>query len=173
MKRIIISAMMLLLLSAATAMAQDNNRGGQRQKFNPVEMYEKMAERLSKQMKLDDSKAETFKILYVDYQTTRHNAANPKGESSEQEEKVNLNKITDEAASELIQKSFDKQEAQLKVDKDYLPRFLEILTPAQAARIYVRGAGMGRGSGQQNDGQRPGGGFPGGGFPGGGFPGGF
>ena len=85
---------------------------------------------------------------------------------------MNLNKITDEEANALIQKSFNKQEAQLKVDKDYLPRFLEIITPAQAARIYVRGTGMGR---QQSNGQMPRGGFPGGGpggFPGGG-PGGF
>lgn len=171
MRKIIISAFAFLLLSVA-AMAQDNQGGRQRQKFNPTEMYEKMAERLAKQMKLDDDKAENFKVLYLDYQTARRNAIDPKGENGESDEKVNLNKITDEEATKLIQKSFDKQEAQLKVDKDYLPRFLEILTPAQAARIYVKWAGM-RGNGQQG-GMRPGG-FPGGGpggFPGGG-PGGF
>ncbi len=172
MKKIIITAFAFLLLSAA-AMAQDGQGGRQRQKFNPTEMYEKMAERLAKQMKLDDDKTESFKVLYLDYQTARRNAIDPKGENSEDDEKVNLNKITDEDATKLIQKSFDKQEAQLKVDKDYLPRFLEILTPAQAARVYVKGAGMGRGNGQQG-GMRSGG-FPGGGpggFPGGG-PGGF
>ena len=170
MKRIIISAFVFLLVSAAV-MAQ-NNQGRQRQRINPAEMYEKMAERLAKQMKLDDDKTNTFKVLYVDYQTARRNAVDPKGNNSDGDERVNLNKITDEEANALIQKSFNKQEAQLKVDKDYLPRFLEIITPAQAARIYVRGTGMGR---QQSNGQMPRGGFPGGGpggFPGGG-PGGF
>lgn len=163
MRKIIISALAFLLISTA-AMAQDNQGGRQRQKFNPAEMYEKMAERLAKQMKLEDDKAESFKVLYLDYQTARSNAINPKGENEEGEEKVNLNKITDEEANKLIQKSFDKLEAQLKVDKDYLPRFLEILTPAQAARVYVKGAG--RSYGQQQGGMRPEG-FSGGPGPGG------
>ena len=86
MKRIIVSAFALLLITVA-AVAQDNN-GRQRQRMNAQEMYGRMADRLAKQMKLEDDKADAFKVLYVDYQTTRSNAANPKGED-EKDEKVN------------------------------------------------------------------------------------
>ena len=66
----------------------------------------------------------------------------------------------------LINKQFAAQEAQLKVDKEYLPRFLEIITPAQAARVYVRRAG---GMGGNEQGTRGGQGHQGGfGGPGGG-----
>ena len=83
-----------------------------------------------------------------------------------------MKKLTDEQAAELIQKQFASQEAQLKVDKDYLPKFLEILTPVQAAQVYIQRMGQRGGMGQNGGFQgRPGGGF-GGGFPNGG-PGGF
>ncbi len=169
MKRFMLSALTLVLVSVA-AMAQNGN-GGQRMRFDPTEMYNRQAERLVKQMKLDDDKAEVFKVLYLDYQTERRNAANPKGENAE-DERVDMKKLTDEQAAELIQKQFASQEAQLKVDKDYLPKFLEILTPVQAAQVYIQRGGQRGGMGQNGGFQgRPGGGF-GGGFPNGG-PGGF
>lgn len=136
MKKFILSALTLVLVSVAT-MAQNNN-GGQRQRMNPAEMYSMQAERIAKQIKLDDSKAESFKVLYVDYQTARRNAARPKGEK-EGEENVDFKKMTDAQANELIQQHFAAQEAQLAVDKAYLPKFLDILTPTQAAQIYLRG----------------------------------
>lgn len=155
------------MLFAATAFAQNN--GGQRQRLDPTEMYTRMADRLVKQLKIEDDKAEVFKILYLDYQTARHNAANPKGESNN--ERVNLKSLTDEKANELIQKQFATTEAQLAVDKDYLKKFLEILTPAQAAQIFVPSLSR---QGFQNGGQRQGG-RPGGmgGGQRGGFGGGF
>ena len=169
MKKFVIAALALVLISA-TAAAQ-NNGGGRRQRMNTAEMNNRMAERLADQMKLDSEKANLFKVLYLDYQNARQNAANPKGE--EEEERVNMKKLTDEKATELIDKQLKGQEAQLTVDKEYLPKFLEILTPSQAAYIYLRGAGMRSGNNgrQGNGGDRPGG-FGGGGFPGGGFPGG-
>lgn len=160
MKKMILTALAFVLVSVAT-MAQDN--GGSRQRMSPAEMYTRMADRLAKQMKLDDAKTEAFKVLYLDYQTARHNAENPKGEKAAEEE-VDFKKMTDAQATELIQKQFATQEAQLSVDKAYLPKFLEILTPVQAAQIYVRRAGMQQGfRGGQQGGGRPGGmGRPGG-----------
>ena len=71
-----------------------------------------------------------------------------------------MQKLTDEQAGELVQKHFAAQEAQLKVDKEYYPKFLEILTPAQAAQVFVPQRGMGqRGrNGGRNGGGRQGGG---------------
>ena len=168
MKKILFSAF-LFMFAMVTVVAQNNRR-----RFDPTEVHSRMAERLVKQMKLDDEKEETLKVLYLDYQTARTNAANPKGES---EEEVDLKKITDEQALELIQKQLAAQEAQLKVDREYLPKFLELLTPAQAAHIFIGRTNAPSGRGMQGGGMGRPGGFMGGmdmggfgGFPGGGAP---
>lgn len=164
MKRFLFTALTCVLVSVAV-MAQNN--GGQRQRMDPTELYNRQAERLAKQMKLDDEKSAVFKVLYLDYQTARRNAATPRGNA--EEERVDFKKLTDAQATELIQKRFAAQEAQLNVDKEYLPKFLEVLTPSQAAQVYLqRGGGLRGGQGMPEGGPgRPGGGFGGG--PRGGF----
>lgn len=169
MKKFILTAIVCAIASVAT-MAQNGNG---RQRFDPTELHNRQADRLAKQMKLDDEKAAAFKVLYLDYQTARQNAANPKGENANQE-RPDYSKLTDAQATELIQKHFTTQEATLAVDKDYLPKFLELLTPAQAAQVYLLrgqrgGQNMQRGQGRPNFGGGFGG--PGGGFggPGGDF----
>lgn len=170
MKKIILTAIVCAVASVAT-LAQNGN-GGQRQRIDPTELHNRQAERLAKQMKLDDDKAAAFKVLYLDYQTARQNAANPKGEAAGQE-RIDPSKLTDAQATELIQKQFATQEATLAVDKSYLPKFLELLTPAQAAQVYLQRGGQRNGQGMQRGQGRPnfgGGGFGGGqGRPGGDF----
>ncbi len=144
--RIFIAAAMLCLVSFSASAQDGNNR---RQRFDRAEMLQRFADRLSQQMNLSEEKSATFKVLYMDYQMARQNAANPKGEN-EQQENVDMKNLTDQQASELVQKHFAAQEAQLKVDRDYYPKFLEILTPAQAAQVFLPQRGMGqRGQGQR------------------------
>ena len=145
--KMMIAAMVLLFATTSVMNAQDNTGDRQRQRMNPTEMYTRMADRLVKQMKLDDDKANSFKVLYLDYQTARQNAANPKGEKAENE-RIDMSKLTDAQATELVQKRFQTQEAQLAVDKEYYPKFLEILTPGQAVQIYIQRGGN-RGEGMQ------------------------
>ena len=142
-----------MLLIAATQLSAQTDR--QAERTNPTEMYTRMADRLARQMKLDDDKAASFKLLYLDYQTARHNATNPAGEN-QSDGRLDLDKLTDEEAAELIQKRFQAQEAGLAVDKKYYTEFLQILTPRQAVQVYLGGRGMGRGDGQ-GDGRRQGG----------------
>ena len=153
--RIFIAAAMLCLVSFSASAQDGNNR---RQRFDRAEMLQRFADRLSQQMNLSEEKSATFKVLYMDYQMARQNAANPKGEN--EQESIDMQKLTDEQAGELVQKHFAAQEAQLKVDKEYYPKFLEILTPAQAAQVFVPQRGMGqRGrNGGRNGGGRQGGG---------------
>lgn len=169
-----IFALIVFGCTALVAVAQ-NNGGQRRQRIDQAEMNNRMAERLASQMKLDKEKTELFKLLFLDYQTARQNAANPRGEDESANERVNLDKIDDAKATELIEKQFAAQEAQLAVDREYLPKFLEILTPAQAARIYLRRGNQQRGQMQGGQGGPRGFGGPGGGFggPGGGFGGDF
>jgi hypothetical protein len=166
--KMMIAACIMLFATTSVMNAQDNNGGGrQRQRMNPTEMYTRTAERLAKQFKLDEDKTNSFKVLYLDYQTARMNAANPKGENNN-DERIDVEKMTDEQATELVQKRFQAQEAQLAVDKEYYTKFLDILTPVQAAQIFVQRGNALRGmmGGMQGGGNR-GGGRPGG-FGGGG-----
>ena len=159
-----------MVLVSVAAVAQNGN-GGQRQRIDPTELYNRQAERLAKQMKLDDDKANVFKVLYLDYQTARQNALHPKGENAE-EERPDFKKMTDAQATELIQKQLAGQEAQVAVDKEYLPKFLEIPTPVQTAQIYLQRGGMRNGGQGMQGGQGGFGGGPRGGGNGG-FGGGF
>jgi len=170
--KMMIAALVMLFATTTMMNAQNNERA--RQRMNTTEMFTRMAERLAGQMKLSEEKANAFKVLYLDYQTARQNAANPRGEGNEREQ-VDVTKLTDEEAAERIQKHFQAQEAQLAVDKEYYAKFTEIITPAQAAQVFLmRGMGGGR-QGGNNRGRMGGGrqgGFGGGGFGGGGFGGG-
>ena len=182
MKNVFIIVVAIAMTYFIPANAQDNNNRRQRQQnIDVTEIYSRQASRLVKNMKLSDEDKDKFTILYLDYQTTRHNVVNPNGGNQESEElRVDFKNLTDEKATELIQKNFERQEKQLAVDKEYLKKFLEFLTPVQAAQVFLMRAG---GSGMRPEGfggMRPGGfgGPRGGGFgggPGGGFggPGGF
>ena len=179
----IISLLLMLFCTTALVVAQDNNerRRERRNGMDIAEIYNRQASRLVKSMKLYDEKEDLFTALYLDYQNARHNAVNPRGGDKEGEEmRTDFTNLTDEKAMELIQNNFDRQEKQLAIDKEYLPKFLEIITPAQAAQVFMmpggrpqggRGFGNGQG-GRGNRGGFGGGGFGGGGFGGGGFGGG-
>ncbi|MBO7558332.1 MAG: hypothetical protein J6T52_07535 [Bacteroidaceae bacterium] len=165
-----------LMLISTSLFAQGNNRRERQNNMDITEQYNRQATRLVRSMKLDKSKEDVFTVLYLDYQNARHNAVNPKGGDQEgREQQTNLENLTEEQALDLIQKNFERQERQLAVDKEYFPKFQEILTNAQCAQIFINqfrrpqtnnqrgGFGGGRGGG--------GGGFGGGGggFGGGGF----
>ena len=174
MKRFLVICTVAFLATVNVFAQGDDRRRERRNDINLVEIYNRQAARLVKQMKLKDDQKDMFTALYLDYQNARHNAVNPTGGDQEgQEMRVDLENISDDDALELIQKNFDRQEKQLAVDREYLPKFLEIITPAQAANVFIMrpgrpGGGEGRNGGR--GGGRPGGGFGGpGGGPGGGF----
>ncbi len=173
---------LVAMIATMSLFAQNNNerRRERRNDMDIAEIYNRQASRLVKSMKLSDEKKDLFTALYLDYQNTRHNVVNPKGGDKEGEEmRVDFDNLSDERATELIENNFVRQEKQLEVDKQYLPKFLEILTPAQAAQIFLRQGGRPGGGGGRpgGGGGRPGGGggrggrggFGGGGFGGGGF----
>jgi hypothetical protein len=174
MKKFLITALALVLVTVA-ATAQNNRN---RQRSNPAEMYANMAENLAKQLKLKKEKAETFKLLYVDYQNARRAAQGAAGDYTA--EVPDVKKMTDEEANQLIQEQFDSQAKLLAVDKQFLPQFLEFLTPVEAAQVFVprlsmssmMGGNMGNMMRGMGGGRMGGGGFGGGGFGGGGFGGG-
>ena len=164
-------------VSGAWAQEDSDQRRERENNIDITEIYNRQATQLAKQMKLNKKEKELFTILYLDYQNARHNAANPTGGDTEgAEQQADLKEITDDEALEMIEANFDRQEKQLAVDREYLPKFLEIITPAQAARMFLQQGMRPQSSSQRGQGG-PGGGMggPGGGMggPGGGGPGGF
>lgn len=161
MKKITFIAVCTMLLVSLTASAQNEARF--------AEMQTRMANRLAKNMKLDEVATEQFAALYGEYMKARMAAA---GEQTGRRERVDVENITDEKAIELIEKNFKTREAQLAVDREYYAKFTRIITPAQAAQIFLGRNGMM--GGQRMNGERRGG-FDGprGDFGGQGGPGGF
>lgn len=167
MKKNFIIAACTMLLVCISASAQRN--------AYTEEMFSRMASRLAKNMKLDDVASEQFTALYAEYMKARMAAA---GEQTGRRSRIDVENITDEAADSLIAKSFKTQEVQLAVDREYYGKFIRIITPSQAAQIFLRRGGM-AGDRQRMEGGRRGGfggqrgDFGGQGGPGGDFQGGF
>ena len=166
--------LIIAVAATATISAQDDNerRRERRNDMDIAEIYNRQASRLVKQLKIDNDKKDVFTVLYLDYQNARHNAVNPKGGDKEgEEQRADFTNMTDEQAMEMIQNNFSRQEKQLEIDKEYLPKFLEIITPQQTAQVFMQqGARPGGGNRGQGGGNRGGGfGGQGGGNRGGGF----
>lgn len=171
MKKSILLFVLISGLCSMNAYSQNNDftETVERQgRMDMAEVYNKKAESLIKSMKLDKDKRDMFKALYMDYQNARFNAVNPNGGDQEVKENiVDLKSITDENADSLIQKSFARQEKQLAVDKEYYKKFLDILTPSQAAYVFLSPAANAMTPGRMMGGMM--GNFGGGGMMRGGF----
>lgn len=173
MKNRILLLMAVLLMASTSVWAQDemSQRRERMSNINIAEVYNRQAQRWVKQLKLKKDKEDLFTVLFLDWQNARHNAVNPNGGDAENNAQMtDFEKVSDEDAMKAIQDNFVRQEKQVAVDREYLPKFLEMLTPQQAAQLFLnqqarRATGNG---GFPMGGMRGGGGFGGGGFGGGG-----
>ena len=131
MKKTIVIA--LAALFTLTASAQNNQRrtrqGGQ---IDVTEIFTRQADAMASSMKLEGDNKGKFTKLYVEYLQARRALSEP------QEAAVNYNKIDDAEATALIEKHFDRQEKQLALDKEYLSKFQDFLTPAQTVRVFTQ-----------------------------------
>ncbi len=124
----------------------------------------KMAKQLAKQMDLDDSTADWFIPLYVEYSDTLRAVRTSPLRSREVDE------VSDAEALEAVEAMFAASEREVALKRAYYARFKEKLTGQQVLRVFMPASPK-----RQSDGNRRPGGFGGpGGFPGGfGGPGGF
>lgn len=182
MKRLAFFAVLTLIVFGET-MAQNNDgntnsRRNRQNRMDMTELYNQQAERLIKEIKVKKDKKDTFTALYLDYQTARFAAMNPGGSDQEKADKADLKALNDENADSLVEKRFSRQVKQLEVDREYYQKFKELLTPSQAAQVFMQSGFAGMMGGMPNFGNMRGmmGGF-GGGMPDfggmGGFGGGF
>lgn len=141
------------------AQKDDDGASGRRQA-----RVEKMAKQLAKQMDLDDSTADWFIPLYVEYSDTLRAVRTSPLRSREVDE------VSDAEALEAVEAMFAASECEAALKRAYYARFKEKLTGQQVLRVFMPASPK-----RQSDGNRRPGGFGGpGGFPGGfGGPGGF
>jgi len=188
MKKTIFVAAMTLLSFAALS-AQERMSEEERAKA-VAERIEKSADRMAREFGLKDEAKTTFVSIYTDYQKEMFATNQLQGRRSEQGERDEEKKLSDEEATAKMKENFERQEQQiqtmqkrLEVQKKYSEEFAKVLTPQQVLKVLTpqRGQG-GRGQGQRGNGggerrggfeDGPRGGFGGG--PRGGFggPGGF
>jgi Spy/CpxP family protein refolding chaperone len=191
MKKMLLGTFAVLLVGFTTpTMAQDQQdpQGGQDNQQDMSEMIQKRANRLAKDMKLDDNVKTKFVDLYTQYQndlmgTMKQDRKQQKADQDESDKKDS--ELSDAEATQKVQESFQRTEQQIErmqkqltVKKAYYDKFKSLLTPQQTMKVMVDQRGMRQRNNNNNNGNNrmggmggPGGGGFGGGMggPGGGF----
>jgi len=168
MKKILLIFAVALIGLTASAQRHQGQRGG-----DPRQGLERMAEKMAKEMKLDNSTKEWFVALYTEYRDTLFSL-----QRQQRIKNKDLEKMDDAAVTQLIEQSLERDNRAVEIKRAYLAKFRERLSEKQVYRAMMggmrqRGGDMQRqGRGQNNDEGFSGGpgGFPGG--DGGGFGGG-
>ncbi|MBR1593869.1 MAG: hypothetical protein IJ659_03765 [Alloprevotella sp.] len=180
MKRKLTAMLAFALLASGFAMAQGRGGDPARRAENRKQALERQALEQAKELKLDDPTTLWFCNLYIEYQTemgrireeARQQMPHPgkRDEASQDEEpgqmrEKEMKKLSDEEAEKLIVGSMDLSEKELKLKREYYPRFREKLAPSQLVRIFVRPQRNGGGRGWNNNNNFGPGRFGGPGFP--------
>ncbi len=180
MKKTMIAMAMLATVSlSAGAQEQRQRMSDEEMASRRAEMVQKQAEKLAKDLDLKDDAKTQFIATYSEYQEALMNARmsgrdeNRENASEERGEKKSK-EMTDEEATQRIEESFARQEAQiaqsqkaLEVSREYYAKFKETLTPQQLFKVF--GQQQRRGGDNRQGGQGgPQGGPMGGGPRGGG-----
>ncbi len=142
MKRLLIAAFALLISSSANVMAQNSDSDKKNREENMKKMTTEQAQRLAKEMKLDDAKTKTFTDLYVEYRTKEMelrfasmNKANR--ERGEKKEGKKAETMTDAQADSLITATFSRTQKELDLKKEYYEKFRKDFTPSQLVKVFA------------------------------------
>ncbi len=106
---------------------------------NKADTYVDQAKVLIKKFKLKKEKKDLFSVIYLNWQNDRFNAVNPTGGDQESEESsIDFDNLTREEADKYVLQSVNRQLKQIEVDKKYYKEFQSIVTPQQAAQIFLQ-----------------------------------
>lgn len=138
MKKMIFAVLAFTTVSFSGAWAQDEAKN----KTNREEMFKnrvsKQADKLAEDMKLDDSKAADFKKLFEEYKTkavaVKFGNKKVKRNAGKQE-KGKREKMTDAKADSLMTASFETQEKELQLRKEYYSKFKAKIGAANAYKV--------------------------------------
>lgn len=136
MKKFITISLAVLAFLSNFAIAQDRTRGhrgrgeGNEGRPDPEVMAQKMAEQMAKDLELDEETAPRFVELYKTYrlENMKVNRAHHK--------KIDPNTSSEAEIDAKIRDGFVMSRELLELREKYYERFLELLSPRQAMRMY-------------------------------------
>ena len=144
MKKLLTLAFISLMAMSATAQ-NFQGRMERQSRQDRVDAINKQATALAKDLKLKKENKDMFIALFLEWQGARFNAINPEGgdqEAAEASATIDYSEMTDEEAKDIVAKNFERQEKQLAVDKEFYNKFLDMLTPVQAAQVMLETRGV-------------------------------
>lgn len=138
MKKMIFAVLAFTTVSFSGVWAQDEAKN----KTNREEMFKNMvskqADKLAEDMKLDDSKAADFKKLFEEYKNKevalKFSGKKAKN-NADNKEKGKREKMTDAKADSLMTASFETQEKELQLRKEYYSKFKAKIGAANAYKV--------------------------------------
>ena len=129
MKKLLFVALALFSYAGTGVMAQENNSDADNdRKEKAKEFITKQAERMAKNLKLDDAKAKTFTDLLVEYRTQEMELRMSSAANRRQENRKKRSQTTDAQADSLIQARFELEQKQLELKKTYYDKFRKDFT---------------------------------------------
>ena len=143
MKKLIFAMLALSAFSPKGVLAQEKAKDGQNREEMRKAMVAKQAERLVGEMKLDDSKAADFMKLFEEYknkeQALRFAGKKEKDGAGKtgRREKGKRAAMTDAKADSLVNASFEKQEKELQLRKEYYAKFKAQVGAANAYKVVM------------------------------------
>ena len=172
MKKIVSIVCCAIMMAVCTAQAQDNQDNQPRKKgFNPEQRIEKKAQRICRELALDDATAkkftETYREYYKELKALRTKDCSD-GKKDGIEGKKNLDgkkdfdgkkdcckakNLTEAEAAQMLKARFEMQEKTLSLQKKYYDKYSKFLTQKQIMRIYEMEKPHGDGHGKQRFGK--------------------
>lgn len=138
MKKLLFVALALFSYAGTGIMAQENNSDADNdRKEKAKEFITKQAERMAKNLKLDDAKTKTFTDLLVEYRTQEMELRMSSAANRRQENRKKRSQMTDAQADSLIQARFELEQKQLELKKTYYDKFRKDFTPSQLVNVFM------------------------------------
>ncbi len=113
----------LLFTFSSVASAQENKK---RVPLTPEQRMEIKAQKVSKELMLDEATSAKFKSLYQEYVKALAACRCDFAKGS----------LTDEQILKNLEKRYEMQEKVAAVNKDYVSKFAKILTPRQVQKLF-------------------------------------
>lgn len=138
MRKMIFAVLAFTTVSFSGAWAQDEAKNKTNREEMLKNMVSKQADKLAEDMKLDDSKATDFKKLFEEYKNKevalKFSGKKAKN-NADNKEKGKRKKMTDAKADSLMTASFETQEKELQLRKEYYSKFKAQIGAANAYKV--------------------------------------
>ncbi len=143
MKKIVSIVCCAIMMAVCTAQAQDNQDNQPRKKgFNPEQRIIVKAQRICRELALDDATAKKFTETFCEYNKelkalrTKDCCNGKKDGFDGKKDGCKGKDLTEAEAAQMLKARFEMQEKTLSLQKKYYDKYSKFLTQKQIMRIY-------------------------------------